>query len=313
MEELHTRHRKEQRDLQSRITQKKKNASKKDRKGVNDECDALQRELHQRQQIEVANLNQDAMVDDVQTLHVHDDESETYRSSPLEGTEQSDSNAGGMHTKGDMTRMDGMAPATNAASPVEGRSKKPNRQKARLARRAAEQEAQAARAAEEAAKLPNLREKELQGMKEHLKRLDLTEITIRPDGHCMYSAVATLLTEEQLQASQSDDSTPIKPHQLVRNTAGNFIDNHPDDFAAFLEEPLDVYVLKIKNTAEWGGQLELQAVARAYDVDINVLQADGRVEKIESGSRSPRSSVWLAYYRHTYSLGEHYNALTKLG
>ena len=56
MEELQARHRKEQRDLQSQIAQKKKSASKKTRKGVNDECARLERELADRQELEVAEL-----------------------------------------------------------------------------------------------------------------------------------------------------------------------------------------------------------------------------------------------------------------
>jgi OTU domain-containing protein 6 len=312
MEELQARHRKEQRDLQSRITQKKKNASKKTRKGVNDECDALQRELQERQQAELATLSQNAIVDGVQPLHIHDNENETYKISSLDNSEQDDS-AVGVQEEADLMEMNGGTPAVNSAPTVEARGKKPNRQKARLARRAAKQEAQAAQAADEAANLPDLREQELEAMKEHLKRLGLTEITIRPDGHCMYSSVATQLQIEHLQIGKSDHNPSVKPYQLVRSAVGNFISNHPEDFAAFLEEPLDVYVSKIKDTAEWGGQLELQAVARAYDVDINVLQADGRIEKIESGSSTKHDPLWLAYYRHSYSLGEHYNALRKLG
>jgi OTU domain-containing protein 6 len=306
MEELQARHRKEQRDLQSRITQKKKNASKKTRKGVNDECDALQQELLERQQAELTTLSQTTIVENVDALHLHGGEAETEEAGLSVITNEKGIGDG---TNEEVGRA---APTANPVSSAEGRNKKPNRQKARLARRAANQEAQAAQAAEEAANLPNLREKELLAMKEHLKRISLTETTIRPDGHCMYSAVAMQLQDERLQSTTSDHKPSAKPYQLVRTTAADFISSHPDDFAAFLEEPLDVYVAKIKDTAEWGGQLELQAVARAYNVDINVLQADGRVEKIESGSNSSEDTLWLAYYRHSYSLGEHYNALQKM-
>jgi OTU domain-containing protein 6 len=312
MEELQARHRKEQRDLQSRITQKKKNASKKTRKGINEECDALQRELQERQQAELATPSHNPIVDDVQTLHLHDNGNETYKVGSLDNTKQDDS-AVGVQEEADFMEINRGTPAANFAPTVEAPSKKPNRRKARLARRAAEQEAQAAQAAKEAANLPDLREQELGAMKEHLKRLGLREIIIRPDGHCMYSSVAMQLQVEHLQIIKPDHNPSVKPYQLVRNTVGDFINNHPDDFAAFLEEPLDVYVSKIRDTAEWGGQVELQAAARAYDVDINVLQADGRIEKIESGSSTSHDPLWLAYYRHSYGLGEHYNALRKLG
>ena len=312
MEELQAMHRKEQRDLQSKITQKKKNASKKTRKGVNDECDSLQRDLQERQHIEMAALSQDTVADEVRALHVRDDRDETRKSGRSDMTQQ-EGQGDGIEEVDSLQSNEGM-PAESTALAVEGRSKKPNRQKARLARRAAEQEAQSAQAAEEAANLPDLRGQEIEAMKEHLKRFDLTEITIPPDGHCMYSAIVTQLQPEQLQAAELNDNPSTKPFQMVRNTAGDFISSHPDEFAGFLEEPLDVYVSKIKETAEWGGQLELQAVAQAYAVNINVLQADGRVEKIESGSgsSSSRDPLWLAYYRHSYGLGEHYNALKKL-
>ena len=57
MEELLARHRKEQRDLVSQITQKKKAASKKTRKAVNDECVNLEGDLKARQAKELAELN----------------------------------------------------------------------------------------------------------------------------------------------------------------------------------------------------------------------------------------------------------------
>ena len=56
---------------------------------------------------------------------------------------------------------------------------------------------------------------------------------------------------------------------------------------------------------------ELTALARAYGVEIRVLQ-DGRTETIAPGGEAapePPKRIWLAYYRHGYGLGEHYNSL----
>ena len=71
--------------------------------------------------------------------------------------------------------------------------KKPNRQKARLARRAAEQEAATAQAKKEAADLPNLREQERKSMRNAHTARDLTEHEIRSDRHCLYAAIAEVL------------------------------------------------------------------------------------------------------------------------
>ena len=95
--------------------------------------------------------------------------------------------------------------------------------------------------------------------------------------------------------------------------AAKFIAEHADDFSAFLEEPVEVYTRKVRETSEWGGAVELQALARAYGRRINVLQSDGRVERIgeEGEGKGDGEEMWLAYYRHSFGLGEHYNALKK--
>ena len=297
MEELQAKHRKEQRDLVSRITQKKKNATKKTRKGVSDECERLERELAERHRTEIESLepnDSDQLESAINGLKIDEPVDEVPEKS------QSD------ESSSQLWKSQQGEPAQFLDQP---RQKKPNRQKARLARRAAEQEEQAAAAALEAANLPDLREQEMAAMKRHMESRGLVETLIRPDGHCLFSACAHSMPPELVAKSGHNK----EPYQNVRKAAADFMASHPDDFAGFLEEPLDAYVKKIKDTAEWGGQLELQAIARSYHVDINVLQADGRVERVSSGSQEAEDSdsIWLAYYRHSFGLGEHYNALQK--
>ncbi|KAE8553464.1 hypothetical protein EYB25_004846 [Talaromyces marneffei] len=314
MEELLAKHRKEQRDLQARITQKKKNATKKTRKGVNDECDRLQQDLKTQQELELAQLNGDAVAPAAESLDnlALDDDHET---TPANTAEVSDVAGKPAPTEGDNGNT---------------RAKKPNRQKARLARREAERVAQAEIAAEEAAKQTDHRGNEKEVMEAAFKRLGLQEVEINPDGHCLYSAIAHQLDNLGLGLKPDPARIVLQPSTLsrvdtvtspkndgyraVRAVTADYITEHQDDFVPFMEDPLDEYVKKIRLTAEWGGQLELQAIARAYNVEINILQGDGRVEKIQSGSESDEDEVkriWLAYYRHTYGLGEHYNALAQ--
>jgi len=148
--------------------------------------------------------------------------------------------------------------------------------------------------------MPDQRQQELSAMNKEMENRGLTEILIRPDGHCLYSA-----------CSETIVANHIKNYKEVRVAAADYIDKHGDDFAPFLDEPLETYTHKIKNTAEWGGHLELQAIAKAFNIIINVLQANGHVEKIEPGS-TPEQEIWLAYYMHSFGLGEHYNALKKV-
>jgi OTU domain-containing protein 6 len=320
MDELLAKHRKEQKDLQGRITQKKKSATKKTRKGVNDECERMQRELTEKHQAEIAQLNGDPVepTEVLEDLTLEDD-------TPTNGEPNED--------KTTEPTQDEPVPNPDSEQPAT-RGKKPNRQKARLARRAAEQAAQAEAAAEEAANQTNYRGNEQEIMDAVFKKLGLKEVEVTPDGHCLYSAIAKQLDESGVglrpdpsrivlqPTTQSRIDTVASPqhdgYRAVRAVAADFIVEHKGDFEAFMEEPLEVYTRKIKLTAEWGGQLELQAIARAYGVDINVVQKDGRLEKIECGDMDSfdeeekrRRVIWLAYYRHSYGLGEHYNALFK--
>lgn len=48
----------------------------------------------------------------------------------------------------------------------------------------------------------------------------------------------------------------------------NYIEEHSDDFAPFMEEdePFDVYVTRLRQEKEWGGHQELVAASRLYKV-----------------------------------------------
>jgi OTU domain-containing protein 6 len=337
MEELQARHRKEQRDLQARTTQKKKNATKKTRKSINDECERLRHELNDRHQAEVAQFNSgpQPLTDHFEELHLEDD-----RAVPNDVT------TGKEHTAailGDGNSSDSSPPSLIPTSsetspslpptpdfPLQG--KKPNRQKARLARRATERAAQSAVAAEEAANQTDRRGNEREIMDAAFNRLGLKAVEINPNGHCLYSAVASQLEVLGLGLKPDPANITLPPatlsrietvasprhdgYRAVRAVTADFILGHQEDFVPFMEEPLDEYTKRVRLTAEWGGQLELQAIARAYGVTINIVQGDGRIEKITSNhdnemdqSEKGQRRIWLAYYRHTYGLGEHYNAL----
>ena len=300
MEELQTKHRKELKDLQSRVTQKKKQASKKTRKGVNDECDRLEAELKQQQADEIATLNGEATsnsddlpvdeLDDL-TLQQDGDEVKATEAAPVAETQTSTTPA--------------------PAAPSQGR--KPNRQKERLARRAAEQEELAKQAAAEADNLPDMKKQERERMLSYMKERGLEEKEIRADGHCLYSAVADQLGQLDIPLGTAPGAQPEIPYKTTRSAAADWIENHPDDFEPFLEEPLADYLRKIRETGEWGGQLELLALAKSYGIEINVLQDFGRVEKIEPEGGAASKKIWLGYYKHGFGLGEHYNSLRKAG
>jgi OTU domain-containing protein 6 len=307
LETLQARHRKEQRDLVSRITQKKKQASKKTRKGVNDECERLEQELKERQERELATLNGEAEEEKDQGSQDETKLEEGITDLAINGSNNASADPS---INGD-----------EAEDTTTGNKKKrPNRAKARLARRAAEQDALIAEAQREAANAPNPREIERERMATQLERHKLALHEIRADGHCLYSAVADQLetrelgTQPQIPITTHTSSSRVEPYKQVRNTAADWIEQHSEDFAGFMEDPLPEHVRKIRETGEWGGHLELLALARAHGVRICVLHSDGRVDQIvPDEDDKDLGEIWLGYYKHSHGLGEHYNSLRRIG
>lgn len=303
LEVLQARHRKEQRELVARITQKKKSATKKTRKGVNDECDRLEHELKERQAQELAALSGEGDADGTAGQ-----ESQNKEEEPVDEVQEA-------------VEKLAIAPPAEANGDSAGPKKKRNRAKERLARRAAEQEAMIAQAKEEAANVPDQRELERKRMQEQFEKHGLREKEIRADGHCLYSAVADQLETAELGlkpriqpvVKPDDGDAQLPPYKTVRHAAADFIAQTPDAFVPFMEEPLEDYLRKIRETGEWGGHMELLALAKAYGVKINVLHSDGRVDSIEPEATSEETKeIWLGYYKHNFGLGEHYNSLRKV-
>ncbi|KAJ5040940.1 uncharacterized protein L3040_005499 [Drepanopeziza brunnea f. sp. 'multigermtubi'] len=295
-EDMQSRHRREQKDLQSRVTQKKKNATKKTRKGVNSECEELERQLKDKQSQELAALSgESADIEGVPDLE--EDTVEDIVSKDVNGITES---------------LD-KATISEQEPSEDGQPKKRNRQRERLARRAAEQQAAIEEAKREAANQPDEKAVERKKMQDQFTAKGLVEKSIRPDGHCLFSAVADQLSQVGIPlGSESEGVKEGERYKVVRNAAAEYIEGHPDDFTAWLDEPLDRYVEKIRDTAEWGGHLELMALAKTYNVEICVLQ-NGAQQNIEPGTEGGKGAekIWLAYYRHGFGLGEHYNSLRK--
>lgn len=331
VEQMQARHRKEAKDLQGRVTSKKKNATKKTRKGVNDECAELERQMKERQAEELASLTgggkdgDDTQNDDEEEQGAREDTTQGELSAKMRAMGVSDLAAKPPQQPSKPPDESNGAAETQAAGGAgAGAGKKRNRQKERLARRAAEQEAAAEAAEQEAAGMTDHRGVERERMAAEFARHGLEEHEIRPDGHCLFSAVADQLGQAGVPLAPDGPAVgggeggegPEPGYKTVRRAAAGYIEARGDEFAGFLEEDLGSYVRKIRDTAEWGGQLELLALASVYGVEVCVVQ-DGRTEVIspsgggEAQEGEERKKIWLAYYRHGYGLGEHYNSLRK--
>lgn len=206
---LTARHRKEQRDLVSRITQKKKQATKKTRKGVNDECERLEQDLKSRQAEEVRVLNGSGGEDGAEEV---ESEEEPHDAEPVVEARISQLSINGTATSPSPAPSSTSTP-TQASAEAPG--KKKNRQKERLARRKAEQDEAVRQAEEEARNAPNPRELEKQRFEPILADKGLSLHEIRADGHCLYAAVADQLSTRSLSLTPTISVTIAEPENAA--------------------------------------------------------------------------------------------------
>lgn len=154
------------------------------------------------------------------------------------------------------------------------------------------------------------------------KQLNVSIHQINPDGHCLFSAIA-----DQLALLGVVPPEQAK-YDLVRVAAANYIYTHPDDFLPFLPSAegealggglmspgeFEDYCKSIQNTALWGGEPEILALSRVFNVPIQVIQAaqphivihDPSPNNPSTGKIAPAK---ISYHRRMYGLGEHYNSL----
>ncbi|KIJ69420.1 hypothetical protein HYDPIDRAFT_106028 [Hydnomerulius pinastri MD-312] len=152
---------------------------------------------------------------------------------------------------------------------------------------------------------------------------------INPDGHCLFSAIAD-------QLALLNILPPNQAHYVtVRAAASDYIYRHPDDFLPFLPSisgedgvgatedtglmnarQFEQYCLTIRDTGAWGGEPEILALSRAYNVPIQIVQGGNPPVVVHTPNGAPpdnldRSAkvIRISFHRRMYGLGEHYNSL----
>ncbi|WVO17641.1 hypothetical protein L204_105338 [Cryptococcus depauperatus] len=159
---------------------------------------------------------------------------------------------------------------------------------------------------------------------------------IAPDGHCMYAAIGDQLG--QIGLISPDEANDPK---AIRKYTSDYMLAHPDDFIPFLPsitgedsagatddgimtpEGFKQYCQMVSETGEWGGEPEIQALSRAFNIPIHVIQRGppivvshgGRGDSFggtltaEQSKEAGDRVVRISYHRRMYGLGEHYNSL----
>ncbi|KAJ7582759.1 hypothetical protein C8J56DRAFT_230152 [Mycena floridula] len=142
---------------------------------------------------------------------------------------------------------------------------------------------------------------------------------VNPDGHCLFSAIADQLALLSIIPPNHAN------YAAVRLAASNYIYSHPDDFLPFLPsddggimspKQFEQYCVAIRDTATWGGEPEILALSRAYNVPIHVIQGENPPVVIHKPTGAPQEqdtrskrALRISYHRRMYGLGEHYNSL----
>lgn len=142
---------------------------------------------------------------------------------------------------------------------------------------------------------------------------------IPSDGHCMYHAVADQMKQKNLPIGDV-----VAGFQYLRKLTSDYMLAHEDDFLPFMaldeaaaspEEAFATYCDRVANTADWGGQLELRALACAAD-PIEVFSAEGDVlvmgGEFLNEDDGNATKLQLTYHLHYYTLGEHFNSVTPM-
>ncbi|KTW30342.1 hypothetical protein T552_00814 [Pneumocystis carinii B80] len=146
-----------------------------------------------------------------------------------------------------------------------------------------------------------------------IEKMSFEEKDIIPDGHCLYRAFS-----DQLAVRHDIHIDYLQ----LRTVAASYIREHEQSFIPFLfndetGEIRDVesYCNDIEHTAMWGGEVEIIALARAYKVNVELIQMKGLPLKInfdpdgETSFSQNKNTIKLSYYQHMYALGAHYNSL----
>ncbi|KAJ1975150.1 OTU protein [Dimargaris verticillata] len=159
-------------------------------------------------------------------------------------------------------------------------------------------------AAHEASQQVNMEEVERNAMRTLLKKHKL----VKPDGHCLYRAIADQLTTYHDR---------VADHQLLRSQAAGYMRDHKDDFLPFLlndagdlmsDDEFSRYCDALEKTAVWGGQPEILALAQVHELPMHIFQMGAPVLTVAEEFQSD-SPICLSYHRYAFGLGQHYNSL----
>mmetsp|Transcript_19459 Transcript_19459/g.31858 ORF Transcript_19459/g.31858 Transcript_19459/m.31858 type:complete len:345 (+) Transcript_19459:53-1087(+) len=288
------RHKREVKELKSKTDAIMHSHNKKDKsakKKAEDEIKKLEDDLKHRHAQEIASL---------EATPKHEEDAVQRQMDSVKVTDANDH---------DDEPPPSQAPATEVLQwkVNEKKPSKAQKRRTKMAEKDAERERQKD---EERANAPNERKVEMDHLNAILGPKGYGIREVAPDGNCLYRAIADQLLVLGRSIATSE------PHLVLRRLAADFMLAHPDDFVPFLdleeESPvsLDEYCKKMAGTAAWGGQLEIQALARALKTPVTVYSATAPPVTMGTEFHADADQpVLISFHKHAYGLGEHYNSI----
>lgn len=273
--ELHSRHKKEERELEGRIRALLKKASKKEKAAT--EAKSIQMKF------------------DLKSKHNEEMERHEIDSS---GIEEVDAEGGIETLTQDTVNYSTEAKKTKAA-------RKKERQKSKNFERERTKAEIAANAG------PSLREDELAIINGHLISDFLVVKDIISDGNCLYRALADQL--EFVGVNGEGGNQGNLTFNDLRSRAADYLRTHSEEFAPFLgmeptSQEFGRYCTNVERDAEWGGQIEIRALSACLQRQIYIY--DASTPLIVMGDEYIENSpLKITYHRHYFALGEHYNSV----
>lgn len=142
-------------------------------------------------------------------------------------------------------------------------------------------------------------EREYQKLDQFLRQHGLLISKVDADGSCLFSSFALHFPSESSQG--------------LREEAVSYMRSHADEFSPFVDTDaypngFEDYCSRMLRNTTWGGQLEIQALSQARQVNVYVFQTgDKATIKMINFDEGISQCVTVSYHD-----GEHYNSVLPL-
>lgn len=183
------------------------------------------------------------------------------------------------------------------------RRKKEKAQKKRQAKADKEAQREAEKEREKLEAGPSARDVELEALEAVLsvQKPPLKVLEIPSDGHCLYRSIADQV--RRLRPELCDYQGPAdEMYKEVRRICATSLRGDRENYAPFAElkegEDFEGYCQRVESSADWGGELELRALADAMKVKVQVYQAGSDQPLVLGKAKAAAAALQVSFHRH---------------